>query len=134
MTAAAEVRRTKGGHDGTKEVRPPIHRRAEGRGHPPGPGRRDSGGGGEGGGDLGVDGGPVGAGGEGRGQGGPEAWAASWFQVGPPKRCQGAGRRVLQIASSLDGDTVILRIPLGRIARRVAARKVLAEIERELER
>ncbi len=43
-------------------------------------------------------------------------------------------RRGLKIASSLDGDTLVLRIPLGRVARRIAALKVLAAIKRELGR
>jgi len=43
-----------------------------------------------------------------------------------------AGRRVLKIAWSLAGDVLVLRIPLGRVVRRIAALQVLAAIKRDL--
>jgi len=46
----------------------------------------------------------------------------------------GARRRGQEISWTLAGDVLVLRIPLGRVARRAAALKVLAEIERELGR
>ena len=45
-----------------------------------------------------------------------------------------AGRRVLKIASALQGDVLIVRIPLGGVARRAAALQVLAAIKREMRR
>jgi hypothetical protein len=44
----------------------------------------------------------------------------------------GGGREA--ISWTLDGDVLILRIPLGRVARRAAALKVLAAIKREMGR
>jgi len=50
------------------------------------------------------------------------------------RRAAMTGRRSEAIAWSLVGDLLVLRIPLGRVARRAAALKVLAAIKRELGR
>ena len=44
-----------------------------------------------------------------------------------------AGRSPEGISWALEGEVLVLRIPLGRVARQMAALKVLAKIESELE-
>jgi transposase-like protein len=53
--------------------------------------------------------------------------------TGPPRptRSVGIGEA---ISWALQGDVLVLRVPLGRVARRAAALKVLAAIKRELRR
>jgi transposase-like protein len=51
-----------------------------------------------------------------------------------PRRAGRTGRRGQEIVWSLDGDLLVLRIPLGRVVRRIAALQVLAAIKRELGR
>ena len=79
-----------------------------------------------------MDGRPVGEGGEGRSQGGSEARSSSWHESAP--RAARTGRRSEAIVWKLAGDTLVLRIPLGRVVRRIAALKVLAAIKREMGR
>ena len=46
----------------------------------------------------------------------------------------GSARRDQAVSWTLTGDTLVLRIPLGRVVRRIAALQVLAAIKRELGR
>lgn len=73
--------------------------------------------------------------GDGSARGGGKAGKAGEGMAGKKAgrpRPSGAGGETISWA--LDGDELVVRIPLGRLARRAAALQVLAEIKRELGR